>query len=348
MGANASGKTIVFSYNEDGSRASKTVNGTRTDYIYNGSKVMRETSGGVAIDFIYDVDGRPFAMKRNGAYYYYILNLQGDVVMLVNASGATVASYEYDPYGKVISATGSMASINPLRYRGYYYDQETGMYFLQSRYYDPAICRFINADSFASTGQGILGYNMFAYCGNNPSNTLDITGHSFCNALNSGIGNRPNMLLNTIDSGGGGGSGTILILSTTILVPVVFDSIAEQMQAIKETLSRSLATAKTRLYRTDTEDHHIAAKGSHKAVQAATILNELFPGGVQNEINIVTIKTRVHRRIHTNLYYALVNEMVSQAYSSANGDIEKARVNVTATLLAIRGFIIALDEMDRT
>ena len=137
---------------------------------------MRETSGGVAIDFIYDADGRPFAMKRNGAYYYYILNLQGDVVMLVNASGATVASYEYDPYGKVISATGSMAAINPLRYRGYYYDQETGLYFLMSRYYDPAICRFINADSFASTGQGILGYNMFAYCRNNPVNGIDQTG----------------------------------------------------------------------------------------------------------------------------------------------------------------------------
>ena len=137
---------------------------------------MRETSGGVAIDFIYDADGRPFAMKRNGAYYYYILNLQGDVIRLINSNGATVASYEYDPYGKVISATGSMAAINPLRYRGYYYDQETGLYFLMSRYYDPAICRFINADSFASTGQGILGHNMFAYCNNCPTNCVDHSG----------------------------------------------------------------------------------------------------------------------------------------------------------------------------
>ena len=139
---------------------------------------MRETCGGVAIDFIYDADGRPFAMKYNGAYYYYILNLQGDVIRLVNASGATVASYEYDPYGKVISATGSMAAINPLRYRSYYYDSETGMYFLQSRYYDPAICRFINADGYASTGQGIIGHNMFAYCGNNPVMRFDPSGHA--------------------------------------------------------------------------------------------------------------------------------------------------------------------------
>ena len=98
------------------------------------------------------------------------------MIRLVNASGVTVASYEYDPYGKVISATGSMAAINPLRYRSYYYDSETGLYFLMSRYYDPAICRFINADSFASTGQGILGHNMFAYCGNNPIVRADMQG----------------------------------------------------------------------------------------------------------------------------------------------------------------------------
>ncbi len=70
-----------------------------------------------------------------------------------------------------------MASINPLRYRGYYYDTETGFYYVQSRYYDPIVKRFINADSYASTGQGFLGYNMFAYCGNNPVNMIDIIGN---------------------------------------------------------------------------------------------------------------------------------------------------------------------------
>ena len=87
---------------------------------------------------------------------------------LVDANGNEVAAYDYDPYGKIISATGTMAEINPLRYRGYYYDAETGFYYLQSRYYDPEICRFINADSYASTGQGYMGYNMFAYCNNSP------------------------------------------------------------------------------------------------------------------------------------------------------------------------------------
>ena len=110
---------------------------------------------------------------------YYILNLQGDVVMMVDEDGSEVARYTYDPYGNILTATGTMAEINPLRYRGYYYDSETGFYYLQSRYYDPAIGRFINADSYASTGQGFIGFNMFAYCGNNPANHYDPSGHAY-------------------------------------------------------------------------------------------------------------------------------------------------------------------------
>ena len=95
---------------------------------------------------------------------------------LVDGNGIQVAAYTYDPYGKILSSYGSMAEINPLRYRGYYYDSETGFYYLQSRYYDPNTCRFINADSYASTGQSYLGYNMFAYCGNNPVERTDADG----------------------------------------------------------------------------------------------------------------------------------------------------------------------------
>jgi len=109
----------------------------------------------------------PYAVKYNGTVYYYITNLQGDVLHIVNASGTPVVSYTYDPYGKPLTATGSLASTlgthNPLRYRGYVYDNETGLYYVSSRYYDPEIGRWINADSLVSTGQGILGYNMFAY-----------------------------------------------------------------------------------------------------------------------------------------------------------------------------------------
>ncbi len=146
------------------------------NYLYASGKLLRETYGSNTLDFFYDADGRPYALKYNGTAYYYITNLQGDVIQLVNASDAVVATYDYDPYGKLISSSGTMADINPLRYRGYYYDTDTGFYYLQSRYYDPAICRFINADAYASTGQGMLGNNMFAYCLNNPVSCMDSSG----------------------------------------------------------------------------------------------------------------------------------------------------------------------------
>ena len=160
------------------------VTGTQTvthEYLTLNGKVARETirtnnTLTAVLDFIYDASGKPFALKysTNGTSfqtYYYVLNLQGDVVKLIHYIPGfeyeSVATYEYDAWGNV-SSSGRLAEINPLRYRGYYYDNETGFYYLQSRYYDPANRRFINADLLASTGQGFTGTNMFAYCVNNP------------------------------------------------------------------------------------------------------------------------------------------------------------------------------------
>ena len=110
---------------------------------------------------------------------------------LVTTSGMRVVTYTYDAWGSPLSTTGSLASTlgeqNPLRYRGYVYDTETGLYYLQSRYYNPAWGRFINADGYASTGQGIIGNNMFAYCGNNPVIRHDPTGQFGLTATIFGI-----------------------------------------------------------------------------------------------------------------------------------------------------------------
>ncbi len=175
--------SLAFAYDGNGLRTSKTVNGVKHEYFYSGGKLLRETYGSNILDFAYNADGSLYSFRYNQNYYYYVTNLQGDVIGLVDAEGATVASYEYDPYGKVISATGDMAAINPMRYRGYYYDAESTLYYLQSRYYDPELGRFINADAYTSTGQGILGNNMFAYCNNNPVVGYDPTGHFSWNDL---------------------------------------------------------------------------------------------------------------------------------------------------------------------
>ena len=97
-----------------------------------------------------------------------------------------LATYEYDAWGKLISSSGSLAEINPLRYRGYYYDTETGFYYLQSRYYDPSISRFINADG--QINNDLLGYNLFAYCGNNPVNRTDDGGQGWWVLIGGVIG----------------------------------------------------------------------------------------------------------------------------------------------------------------
>ena len=169
------------------------VTGTQTvthEYLTLNGKVARETirtnnTLTAVLDFIYDESGKPFALKysTNGTSfqtYYYVLNLQGDVVKLIHYIPGfeyeSVATYEYDAWGNILSSSGKLAEINPLRYRGYYYDSETGFYYLQSRYYDPANRRFISADSYQSTGQGFIGTNMFAYCGNSPTNLSDNSG----------------------------------------------------------------------------------------------------------------------------------------------------------------------------
>ena len=168
---------ISYTYDMAGVRSSKTVGSTKYDFTTLSGLVTRQTGGGKTIDFVYDENNQPLAMKYNNTLYYYVLNAQGDVVRIVNSSRSVVASYTYDPWGKIISSSGTLADINPLRYRGYYYDAETGFYYLQSRYYDPAIGRFINADSYASTdATGLLSTNMFAYCENDPVNKSDPTG----------------------------------------------------------------------------------------------------------------------------------------------------------------------------
>ena len=131
-------------------------------------------------------------MQTGGSTYYYVTNLQGDVVALLDASGNAVASYAYDPYGKILSAEGTMAETNPLRYRGYYYGTESGLYYLQSRYYDPATCRFVNADNAAviavSPEKANWDKNLFAYCDNDPISRKD-DGGKLWNTIIGGIVN---------------------------------------------------------------------------------------------------------------------------------------------------------------
>ena len=168
------GETWEYTYNADGLRTKRvrTVGETETtwEYIYSGSQLAQMTKGTDTLTFTYDANGTPMTVTHNGSIYYYVTNLQGDIIAILNGNGVAVAEYTYDAWGNPMGTlpTTGIGALNPLRYRGYVYDTETGLYYLQSRYYNPQIGRFINADVFYATGQGLVGNNMFAYCLNNP------------------------------------------------------------------------------------------------------------------------------------------------------------------------------------
>jgi RHS repeat-associated protein len=165
--------SIDYTYNENGIRTSKTVNNVRTDYYLNGSQVIAEVTNGSRIDYRYDGNSQLIALRYNGNEYYYVINIQGDIIGLIDGSGTSVVQYSYDAWGNQTSCTGTLANTlgqaNPYRYRGYRFDTETELFYVGSRYYDPEIGRFINADDasvLGLTGDQILGVNLFAYCYN--------------------------------------------------------------------------------------------------------------------------------------------------------------------------------------
>ena len=177
------GTTLSFSYNDAGLRTEKTVNGSTRRYIWNSAQLMADVGAADAFYFHYSSGGEliGYTYKTADAETECILvkNQQGDVERVISADGTILAAYTYDAWGNVLTSEGSLAAANPIRYRGYYFDAETGLYYLQSRYYDPEIGRWINADNQLSTGSDLTGLNLFAYCGNDPINRIDPIGEAW-------------------------------------------------------------------------------------------------------------------------------------------------------------------------
>ena len=368
----------AYYYDANGIRRQKRLEGDVTNYTTQNGKVIREEtssrySATCILDFVYDESGRPFALyySSNGgnsfATYYYILNLQGDVVKLVTESGAVAASYEYDAWGNILSSAGSMARTNPLRYRGYYYDVETGFYYLQSRYYDPANRRFINADVYASTGQGFVGTNMFAYCNNNPVSFIDYSGNEavaistiwtltsyvlvafasayvacvVCLVILPHIAQKWEELARTAGNR----------LSETVPAAINTTQNAELVQELTDIVTaaiwRSYAAQRTKQrYSHSWEIHHIVAQGSSNphAVHARSILAATHIR-VNSKDNLIPLKTGLHRRLHTNVYYTLVDTVITNAYEAAHGNPAQQRQNVLSALGRVRQYLQGINEL---
>ncbi len=140
---------------------------------------MHLKNGTNELHFYYGSDGKPAFVRMGVDWYAYVYNLQGDVIALTNNSGSVVVAYSYDAWGKPLATTGTLGRLNPFRYRGYVWDEETGLYYLRSRYYRAEICRFLNADAEIDvrhiTGL-FLSIYLYSYCANNPVICFDKDG----------------------------------------------------------------------------------------------------------------------------------------------------------------------------
>ncbi len=175
---------IEYTYDKNGIRESKKVNNTLTKYFTENNKIIFEETGNSVIYYIRDEEGSLIGLKYNHDIYYYIKNLQEDIIGITDSNYNVLCTYEYDSWGKVISIkdnngniiedTSHIGIINPFRYRSYYYDKETKLYYLNSRYYNPEWGRFINADGIIKAEEN--KYNLYIYCKNNPVKYIDAEG----------------------------------------------------------------------------------------------------------------------------------------------------------------------------
>ena len=184
--------TIHFDYNESGLRTSKVVNGQKTEYIWIGDRLVAELAPSHSFYFHYDAAGEMIGYTYrpaggNASECLLVKNLQGDVERVSSYTGSLLASYTYDAWGNLCQSSGSLAAINPIRYRSYYFDSETGLYYLQSRYYSPQVGRFVNADELIEFAANSSILNVFAYCDNSPLVKKDPYGNSDTSATDPSI-----------------------------------------------------------------------------------------------------------------------------------------------------------------
>ena len=202
-----SGETVEFIYNENGLRMQKTATSTGvTKYTLHGKNIVHMTQGSNELHFFYDAQNKPAVVVYNGTPYTYVNNLQGDIVAILDSYGIAVVQYRYDAWDRQISCdvaagnsnAAALSTLNPFRYRGYVYDEETKQYYLRSRYYSSVIQRFINSDV-------LCGNNQYTYCKNSPVVLSDNSGYACVRCFDEN-GLETSLMTQFAMGGGGGGA----------------------------------------------------------------------------------------------------------------------------------------------
>lgn len=319
------GKSIQYYYDHNGARTKKVVDGVATEYRMAGDLLVSEKTGTQTYWYRYDSEANLVSVTIQGKIYFYVRNAQNDVIALVDADGNVVVKYTYDSWGKVVSITGSLADTigvqNPFRYRGYYYDNETGMYYLRTRYYDPEIRRFIIADG--QVNDTVLGNNVFSYCENNPIHMADPSGSVAISSIFAGgaliisliggffISRSPSV--KRASNNFGNSISNYIARPRTSILNRIYNNPANYRDEAKRKIDASIAKVKvTPWYKGQTQEHHIVAK-RHKVAEPARKVLKGVGIGLDDPINKIRLKRGLHQHLHNTLYMKWINNEMEKA-----------------------------------
>lgn len=350
---------IQYFYNQEGLRTKKVANGVTTEYHLDGSKIIGETTGNSSTWYYYDNKDSVIGFEKDGQVYYYEKNILNDIVAIYNQAGNKIVGYTYDAYGNITSITGDgmVAQSNPFTYRGYYRDRDTGLYYLQNRYYDSQTGRFLNADIQFDYNADTRWANLFCYVANNPIAFCDPTGTSISAVIFTGLVivaftivayTSYRFYVNWIQNSGKITAGFIKAVNATLKIPSklahwTYGPIQVLWGDILNSFEKAKTKAKPR-YKRDFEDHHIVAHSSPRAKGARDVLRKLNINVEKDKDNLVRLKTGFHKRLHRKLYYSIVNTLVCGAYNTGKTTVQK-RKNVRDTLSNIKDLLRSMNQL---
>lgn len=340
--------TNTYKYNASGKRISKTVGGVEYKYSLNGINIVREERGATVLEYMYDVKNEVCGFTHENASYYFRKNLQGDIIGILDVNGKEIAGYVYDAWGnhavlylnKVnnkeqysdvdeaafdenYAKNKTIAELNPFRYRGYYYDIETQLYYLQTRYYDPEIGRFINADDVEILlAKESDNNNLFNYCQGDPINRLDREGKFFFTITIS---------LSTVLWG----------IAAIVAGGVAVWSITKLLEQLVRDLKRVIDDVKAKAKRNNKKKirkakHHIIAKAAPLAEKARVIWKYRLKQNIDDIRNLAYIWECYHYYLHNSTYFGIVNNAVSEAFNNGAKNKSKQLKNVLEVLAKLK------------
>ena len=349
------GCIVVLTYNEYGLINSRTINDITTYFIYYEDIIIAEYStNGTHITYIFDNEMKKIGFIFNDSQYFYLTNFFGDVVGILDEEMNLVVEYSYDAWGNLLSKSGIYAEtigrVNPIRYRGYRFDEITELYYLNGLFYSPIIGRFINpSDTLGVIGNSI-SHNLYAYALNNPiANMVEPASATVATVILTFL-----FIIGTVTV-------SFFLLSqffarnqfvqwqNTFMTAI--DSLGSQILSItdarrfgQEVMNRVRAAsdAVRTGQRTGAHNHHIVARTHTRAAHARTIYHHYW-FSIDNSINLVAIRQSLHSRLHTNMYFDTVNAIMDRA----NGGLHNTTrfTIVSGAMNRMRNVLLAASNM---